>query len=334
MKSAVFEQAGIAGAHLVQLAADVESVETALESLVRSNVAAVQELGNHTLGAGGKRLRPAFLILSARATGEEFELARAIQLGACMELIHMATLIHDDVIDVADSRRGRPTANHLFGNTTSILSGDVMLARAMTVLADDGDLEIIRAASRAVVEMAEGEALEVQHRGVLNLNTEDHLQVLRMKTAAFVECCCRLGGMVASADPAKVDALAAYGHHLGMAFQIIDDILDYRGNPDRTGKVPGTDFREACATLPLLMLLPVLDAEQAARVAEHFGTPCTAEYIQELKDLMEAKGAFANAEVLANQHLKQALEQLEILPAGMHRDLLATAGQFVINRQA
>ncbi len=334
MKSVLFEKAGLAGAHLVQLASDVESVERRLSALVVSSVPLVSEVGKLTLEAGGKRLRPAFLILSARATGAKFDIQRAINLGACMELIHMATLIHDDVIDEADQRRGKPTASHQFGNVGSILSGDVMLARAMTLLAEDGDLEMIRAASTMVVTMAEGEAREVSVRGRIDLDEATHLLILREKTAAFVECCCRMGAMMTNAEPDRIAALAKYGHHLGLAFQMVDDLLDYRGQVSRTGKGTGTDFRDGCPTLPLILLYQKANAEQRKFLAQNFGTPASDDVLAEVHSLFEQSGTYAETEARATAEMDLALAALELLPKGSHRDLLAAAGRFVLKRDA
>lgn len=334
MKPPVFEQAGIAGAHLVQIAADVESVERELSKVVGSDVQIVDNVCRHTLESGGKRLRPAFLILSARATGRTFSHERSIKLGACMELIHMATLIHDDVIDETDTRRGRPTASKVFGNTASILSGDALLARAMQILAQDGDIRIIRAAADMVAEMAEGEAREVEVRGDFDLSEADHLAILRMKTAAFVECCCRLGGLLADGSDTEVAALAGYGHHLGMSFQIVDDLLDFRGDPAKTGKPKMTDFQEGCATLPLITWREGASAEQAERARTLFGDCPDPAALAQIESWLSESGAFDNADQLAADHLNQSLNALDALPDSAHRGLLAAAGEFVVRRNS
>lgn len=334
MKSAVFEQAGIAGAHLVQIAADVESVERELTRVVGSDIEIVDKVSRHTLESGGKRLRPAFLILSARATGRSFGHERAIKLGACMELIHMATLIHDDVIDETDTRRGRPTASKVYGNTASILSGDALLAKAMQILAQDGDIRIIRAAADMVVEMAEGEAREVEVRGDFELSEVNHLAILRMKTAAFVECCCRLGGLLAGGSDAEVEALAGYGHHLGMSFQIVDDLLDFRGDPAKTGKPKMTDFQEGCATLPLIFWRDSALGEQVDAAKSLFGKSSEPEELTGIETGLAESGAFERAEALAAEHLRQSLASLDTLPDTAHRGLLAAAGEFVVRRNA
>src|SRR4051794_21397897 len=198
---------------LNQVASEIQEVEKELAKQVSSNVELVEYVGKHTLEAGGKRLRPAFVTLSARACGNAFEPERTRKIGACMEMIHMATLIHDDVIDHSATRRGRETASAAYGNTAAILSGDVLLAKAMVILALDGDLEIIRTVSQAVVEMAEGEVRELEIRGQFDLTEAEHLQVLRMKTASFIQCCCESGAMIAGASDEVRRALGVYGHH-------------------------------------------------------------------------------------------------------------------------
>lgn len=334
MKAGLFEAAGVASANMVQIAGDIAAVEKQLRTQATSQVVTVQNVLRHTLEAGGKRLRPVFLILSAKATGHDFELSRAVELGACMEMIHMATLIHDDVIDESATRRGRPTASSVFGNTSSILSGDVFLAKAMAVLAADGDIEIIRTASRMVVEMAEGEALEVEVRGNFDLSRDDHLRILRMKTAAFVECCCMIGGKMAGADPEIVNALAVYGHHLGIAFQIADDMLDFRGLSQQTGKPRATDFREGCATLPLIELRPHLSATEDEFVRRAFANGASDEELNTIVLWMSERGAFDESIKMAEEQLNLAITALEKLPPTTHRELLRAAGRFVLQRKA
>lgn len=318
------------GALLSEVAA---LVEPELERAISSEVRLVEDVGRHTLRAGGKRLRPAFVFLAARAAGGETAEERLVRLGACLELVHMATLIHDDVIDRAPLRRGRATAASLFGNAASILAGDVLLAKAMAILADDGDLSIIRTVSAAVVEMAEGETLEVASRGNFDLPADEHLRIVRMKTASFVECCCRVGALAAGAPAAVVDALGAYGATLGMAFQIVDDLLDYRGRPEVTGKPTGSDFREGCATLPLISLRPRLTEEELGFARLKFGNGVSDEEIALIVKWMEERGAFGEAAACARSYAERATEALRGVPEGWPRDALSQAVSFVIERQ-
>jgi len=313
---------------------EIKLIEAELLKQVQSQVSLVADIGSHVRQAGGKRLRPAFVTLSARATGLPFDAARTRKLAACMEMIHMATLIHDDVIDNAATRRGRATANAVFGNTESILTGDVLLSKAMSILAQDGDLNIIRAVSSAVVELAEGEVRELECRNRFDLPEDEHIEILRMKTASFIQCCCEVGAMAAGASDEVRDALGAYGHHVGLAFQIADDLLDYRGDHAKTGKPVATDYKEGCATLPLIFLTEELSKEEREWASEGFGNGATEQDILDLCNLMDSRGAFVKAENRARKHLASACSALEPLPTTPDKDLLRTAAEFVILRNS
>ncbi|MDR3690372.1 MAG: polyprenyl synthetase family protein [Fimbriimonas sp.] len=319
---------------LEQITDEVATVEVELLQQVRSQVTLVEKVGRHTLEAGGKRLRPAFVTLSARATGLEFSIDRTRKLGACMEMIHMATLIHDDVIDNATTRRGRTTASAEFGNTAAILSGDVLLSKAMVMLSRDGDLEVIRAISEAAVEIAEGEVRELATRGQFDLDEDTHLEVLRLKTASFIECCLEVGAIVAGAPMEIQHALRDFGFHVGMAFQIVDDILDYRGDQAKTGKLIATDFREGQATLPLIYLRETLSEAESTMVRRKFGNGVNDDEIRMIADWMDIRGAFVRAEQAARDHVAQAILTLERLPETPARVLLETVANQGIRRQA
>ena len=319
---------------LDRIGREVALVEEELARRLTSGVALVDRVGGLTLNAGGKRLRPAFVALAAGATGLPFDPSRTRRLGAGLEMIHMATLIHDDVIDHAATRRGKPTAAAEVGNTASILSGDVLLARAMSLLAEDGDLDLIRTVSAAVVDMAEGEVREVEVRGRFDLSIEDHFDILRRKTASLVEACCEGGALVAHATSPMREALRSYGHHVGLAFQIVDDLLDYRGDPAKTGKPIATDFREGQATLPLILLRPKLSEAEAQNVRTKFGGGVSDDELRMFADWMETRGAFAEAERIAQDHVDAALRALESLPGTPDRDLLKTVAEYVVRREA
>lgn len=313
---------------LAQISEEIRLVEEVLRECVSSRVKLVHEVGRHTLDAGGKRLRPALVILAARATGLPFDAARARKLGACMEMVHMATLIHDDVIDHAATRRGKPTASAVFGNTASILSGDVLLSRAMAILAEDGDIDIIRQVSSAVVELAEGEVMELEARGDFGISREDHYAILRMKTASFIEACCRVGALVSGAPKEIADALGTYGHHLGLAFQIVDDLLDYQGDPAKTGKPQATDFKEGCVTLPLITLRD----DQGLSSLDGFGDEKAD--VKPVLDLMTRHASFALTREIAEAHISQATTALCALPESADQTLLDGVAHFVLERQA
>ena len=317
---------------IAQVYEEVVQVEKELKIQVGSTVEVVERVGRLTLDAGGKRLRPAFVALAAKSIGVPFIESRLVLLGACMEMIHMATLVHDDVIDNSATRRGRPTASAEFGNTAAILSGDVLLAKAMALLARDGDLEVIRTVSEAVVEMAEGEVRELEVRGDFDLEEASHIDILRRKTASFIQACCEIGALTAGATPAERAALRSYGYHVGIAFQIVDDILDYRGDKSKTGKVIGTDFRDGQATLPLIYLRPTLSDAESKIARKRFGNAAGDDEIRMISDWMDSRDAYAKSEAAADAHVLAAKEALTALPTSTSRELLETVGDFVLQR--
>lgn len=318
---------------LAQVSDEVAQVESELARQMHSQVKMVKDVSHHTLDAGGKRLRPAFVALSAKATGLPYDEERTRKIGACMEMIHMATLIHDDVIDNSATRRGKETASAVYGNTGSILAGDVLLAKAMRILAEDGDLAIIKATSESVVEMAEGEVRELETRLKFDLEEAEHLEILRLKTASFIQCCCEVGALITGAPKEMQKALHDYGHHVGMAFQIVDDLLDYRGDKAKTGKPVATDFREGQATLPLIYLRDKMSEQETSVARQKFGAGVSDDEIRMISGWMATRGSYSQAEALAVEHVKQALEALSILPETPERDLLETVAHYVIRRE-
>ncbi len=315
------------------LAAAVEDVEAALRREASSAVESVEAAARQTLEAGGKRLRPLLVLLAAQATGRPFDRSRVIEVGACLEMIHMASLIHDDVIDDAPTRRGQPTAAALVGVHRAILSGDVLLAKAMRILARDGDLALIRMVSDAVVEMIEGEVVETEARDRFDLPLEEHFRILHLKTASFIACCCRAGALIAGAEAEEQEALSAYGAEMGLAFQIADDLLDYQGATQKTGKRQAGDFYEGVATLPLILF-----RERANGAGERFralfGGQPSPQDIQDLLDGMGSSGALADSAAEARSRAGRAVQALSILPEGPARGMLESAAWFSVSRDA
>lgn len=318
---------------LARVGREVEGVQNAILEATESRSPLVERVVRHTLAGGGKRLRPAFVFLAARALDPSVPAERLHRLGACMEMIHMATLVHDDVIDNSPTRRGRATAGNAFGNTASILTGDVLLSKAMTLLAQDGDLEIIKTVSAAVVEMAEGEVLELEQRNDFDLDEACHREVLHLKTAAFIRCCCEIGALAGGANETQREALALYGENVGLAFQIADDLLDYRGDHRKTGKAIATDFREGQATLPLIALRPKLTPGELVIARKKFGGLVNEDEIRMICDWMETRGAFAAAEEAAKAHIAEAKKALADLPETEPVTMLDAIGDYVLARQ-
>jgi octaprenyl-diphosphate synthase len=312
---------------------DTRLVEDLLSKTLESEVAIVNNIGVHTVRAGGKRLRPAFVTLSARATGHPFNLDRTIGIGVCMELIHMATLVHDDVVDHAPTRRGLETANAIYGNAAAILAGDVMLAKAMVLLQKYGIRELSEVVSSAVIDMAEGEAAELMARTNFDIAFDDHIEILRKKTATFFEACCESGGLIAEAPLDHCKALGQFGLHLGIAFQVVDDLLDYRGDQTKTGKPQATDFREGCATLPLIFLRDKLTEGENEVVRARFGNGVSDDEIHMICNWMENRGCFAQTLAVAREHTEQALSALHLLPDTEGRRVLEALAEVMVVRQ-
>lgn len=324
----------IAGSLAAELAEDSVRAESVLKEALRSDCDLVSSVGTHVSDAGGKRIRPLFVSLGARATGPEYDANRVAALGACVEMIHMATLIHDDVIDGADTRRGRRTACDVFGNTAGILTGDVLLARAMEVLATDGDLAIIRLISKAVVEMATGEVMEVEARGVFDLDRSRHLEILRKKTATFLGACCKAGAIVAGGSDELCDGMERYGEDVGMGFQIADDLLDFRGSPQTTGKPRATDFREGCATMPLIHLRGSLTDEESEYVKSKFGNGVAEADLDLIATWMSERKSYELTERDAATYIERAKSALSVVPSAPIAELLTRVADLMVAREA
>lgn len=319
---------------LHRVSQEVADIEQVIRESTDSPVEIIRNVAKQILDAGGKRIRPAFVILAGKLVNPDADMVRLRRLGAAMEIIHMATLVHDDVIDSAGTRRGRPTAAASFGNTTAIMSGDVFLAKAMSLLASDGDVEVFRTVSEAVCEIAEGEVLELEARGDFDLDVDRHLEILRMKTASFIRCCCELGAIVGGANKAQKEALSKFGHHTGMAFQIADDLLDYRGDKAKTGKPIATDFRDGQATLPLIFLREKLSEAESHIARRRFGGSVNDDEIRMICDWMDTRGAFTRSEQMANDHITTAHEQLDQFEDGLPRDMMHAVADYVLARQS
>jgi octaprenyl-diphosphate synthase len=312
---------------------DLAAVEERLDREIVSEVRKVAALSGHILSAGGKRLRPAMVSLSARAVNPEPDPDRLTTVGAAVELVHMATLVHDDVVDNTATRRGKPTANAVFGNGVAVLTGDFLLARSMRLLALDGDLRIIRAVSEITIEMSEGEVIEILATGDPKITLEHYFEILRKKTAVFVEGCCRCGAIVGGATAEQEEALAEYGYRLGMAFQIADDLLDYTGDPLITGKPVGSDLRDGRATLPFLLALSEARPNDRESLLASFGNAALSDSaVSEIVCIMDRYGVFTRTRAAAREHVELADRALSRLPESAARDCFAALTDYVVQR--
>jgi octaprenyl-diphosphate synthase len=312
---------------------ELGDIEVALGKVIGSSVPTITRINDHLLTAGGKRLRPALVTLSAKACCQPYDPDRMISIAAATELIHMATLMHDDVIDRTDSRRGRVTANAFWGNKLTVLSGDYVLSRAFWLLAKDGDIRVIRLIADLTIAMSEGEALQIIISGSVKSWEEYYWRVIRDKTARFLEACCRSGAIVAGADENTQNALSEYGLNLGIAFQITDDILDITGDPAKTGKPVGSDIRDGKMTLPILLTLQNStdpDGQALTKMAEQ-------QHVSEkdVATICEAAvrcGAVDMARESAAGYIDKAHQCLDDLPSSAARDALYELGDSITDR--
>ena len=228
-------------------------VEKVIDSRLKSKVDLIKKMSDHHLSSGGKRLRALLTLGSAKMAGYLLG-QRDVNLSACVELIHSATLLHDDVIDESNLRRGIKTTNKIWGNQSSILVGDYLLSRCFEIMVEDGDLEVLKLLSSTSAEIAQGEVLQLQHKGEADLLEETYLKIINLKTAALFSAATKTGGCIAGSNLKEKGALGSYGKNLGLAFQIVDDALDYSSRDVLFGKELGKDFYEGKTTLPIIIL--------------------------------------------------------------------------------
>ena len=316
------------------VATELADVEACLEHETRSTVGAVGTISGHTLLSGGKRLRPAVALLSARAVGRQFPRERATAAAAAVELIHMATLMHDDVVDAAGERRGRPTAGSVFGNGITVLAGDFLLAKSIHLLCrDEENLQLVRLFADVTVAMAEGEVLQASVAGDTSIDIATYEDVIERKTARFIAGCCEAGGLLGGANPEQAAALRLYGHHLGMAFQIADDLLDWEGDPRVTGKPRGTDLRDGRVTLPLIHTLASGGSDTAEALRDALsGETIDDDDVERVASLVENAGGFRFARNDAKRRAEAAVAQLESFPASPYKRALTDFARFVVER--
>ena len=314
------------------LASDMEQVDQVIRARMASeNAPRIPEVTAHLVGAGGKRLRPLLTLAAARLCG--YQGPFHVHLAATVEFIHTATLLHDDVVDESEQRRGRPTANLLWDNKSSVLVGDYLFARSFQLMVETGSLRVLDILANASATIAEGEVLQLTAARNLATDESVYLKVVRGKTAALFAAATEVGGVIANASPAVVAALAAYGDALGVSFQIADDLLDYEGNATQTGKNVGDDFREGKLTLPLIKAIAQADASERAfwqRVIES-GNQKPGDLEQAL-EILARHGALQATRADALHWAGVARSALDALPDTDLRALLGELSDYVVAR--
>jgi octaprenyl-diphosphate synthase len=308
------------------------AVDRLIRDRLASDVVLINQVAEYIVGAGGKRLRPMLLLLAAGAAGGPAAIdGRAHQLAAVVEFIHTATLLHDDVVDESDMRRGRRTANSVWGNAASVLVGDFLYSRSFQLMVELQRMEVMQLLADTTNRIAEGEVLQLLH--IRNPDTDEaaYLRVIERKTAVLFAAATRLGGLLADAPPAQCDALEAFGLDLGYAFQIADDVLDYAADADVLGKNLGDDLAEGKATLPLIHAIAHSDATTSARLREIVSNG-DVDALAEVLTAIQATGGLEYSRGRAAAYAARADAALASVPANAYTDALRGLARYAVSR--
>src|SRR5262245_9698311 len=318
---------------ILQLVGDkLGLVEEECRRHLRSEVGVIDELGRYIADGGGKRVRPILMLLSARLCGYEGD--RDVMFASVLEFIHTATLVHDDVIDEAELRRGRGSLNSRWGNGLTVLLGDYLYIKSMNMALAADDLEIIKILAEITLKMIEGELIADRRRSDIDIDETQHLEIIRRKTACLFSGCGRVAGVLSRASADEVGALADYGMNLGMAFQIVDDLLDFTASESVLGKPVASDLKEGKLTLPLIYLLERKNGDERAMIQtvleeNDFRTVAREEIIE----LVRSANTLERTRELARSYARRARAALQIFPASQAREALMSLPEFVLSRE-
>lgn len=321
-------------ARFLDLIADkLAATEELFRDSLSSDVPFIEEAGRYLAEGGGKRVRPALLLLASHLLGHDGE--EEVTYAAVVELIHTATLIHDDVIDHAGLRRGRTTVNRLWGNHLTVLLGDWIYTLAMKKALAHDRVEVIRRLVAAVLTMTEGELLALQRLGAVDLTSEEYFQIIDRKTAHLFAAACSVPALIPPVRPEAGEVLACYGENLGICFQLIDDLLDFTGEEDELGKPVLSDLKEGKLTLPLILLLPRIGTARRRTIEAVLedGDFVRVEP-QEILELVRSEGTVEEARAMAEDYAARAKAVLAALPPGEAREALELAPDFILNRRS
>lgn len=310
---------------------DLTRVEQVFRDEFLSDLKVISDVAAHVRDAGGKRIRPALLLLASRLFGHSS--ARAITLGAVVEYIHTATLLHDDVIDEAATRRGRPSANARWGNKITVLIGDFLYTKSMAMALTQDNLGILRLLSDVTLRMIEGQVLEIEREADITVREDQHVDIIRRKTADLFGACMQIGAILGDASPEQEKALADYGLALGLAFQMKDDLLDFTASETKLGKPVGLDLREGKLTLPIIYMLESGDADARGKVeavVQDRGFDRVSH--EEIVAAARRTGALARAEAVAVEQAEAARRALSVFPPSPEREALLSLPDFILAR--
>jgi len=313
------------------IADDLTAVDKVILTRLKSDVVLINQIGAHIVYSGGKRMRPLIVLLAARAFGYTGD--KHIELAAVVEFIHTATLLHDDVVDASDKRRNRDTANALWGNSASVLSGDFLYSRSFEMMVDVGIMRVLDILSHASNQIAEGEVLQLLNCNNPETTEEEYMKVIYRKTATLFEAGAKIGSVLVDGTAEQEAAMADYGRHLGTAFQLIDDVMDYSSSSEEMGKNVGDDLAEGKPTLPLIRAMEKGTAEQKKVIQsaiEHGGL----EQIDAVTEAIKSTDAIAYTAKIAGREADKAKAALEVLSASPYRDALASLVDLSVKRSS
>ena len=309
----------------------LQQVEKYINEYVTSEIKLIPEVAHHLIDSGGKRFRPLLLLISSGICGYRGD--QRFPMAAAMEFIHTATLLHDDVIDQATIRRGRTSANNVFGNAVSVLVGDFLCFKSFRLLTETGNLDILQLISRIAYIMSEGEVFQLIKRGDINLTEEEYLTIIEKKTAVLISAACATGAILGSASPEKIDALSQFGKNIGMAFQITDDTLDYTGQEQEFGKSIGKDLEEGKITLPLIFAIKQSTEEEKDKIKKIIirkkGSQKAA---REILRLIKKYNGIDYSLLCAEKFIRDAQTQLNVFPECLEKDQLNAVAGYILSR--
>ena len=318
----------IEGVNLL-VADDMAAVNRLIEKRLQSEVALVNQISGYIIDSGGKRLRPVLVLLSARAFAYSGD--QHFNLAAIVEFIHTATLLHDDVVDASERRRGQDTANALWGNEAAVLVGDFLYSRAFQMMVDTQRMRVMEILAHATNVIAEGEVLQLLNCNDPDTTEQRYLDVIHCKTAKLFEAAAQLGAVLCDATPEQEQAMARYGMHLGTAFQLVDDVLDYSASAEEMGKNVGDDLAEGKPTLPLIRAMRQGTTEQSALIRQAIEAGGR-NNIDEVMAAIESTDAIAYTARKAREEADLAIQQLQLIPASNYADALKTLADFSVSR--
>ena len=311
------------------IGADMKSVDDVIRARLHSDVVLIRQVAEYIIHSGGKRLRPALVLFSAGAMGYSGKAHH--ELAAVVEFIHTATLLHDDVVDESDMRRGHKTANAMFGNAASVLVGDFLYSRAFQMMVGVDNMRVMKVLADATNVIAEGEVLQLLNCHDASITIDDYLRVIRYKTAKLFEAACRLGAILGDAAPEVEEGMASYGMHLGTAFQLVDDVLDYSADEAHTGKHLGDDLAEGKPTLPLIHAMRHGTPQQSALVRRAIEEGGRDDFVGVL-EAIRSSGALEEARRYAADEAARARSAIEVLPTSIFKDSLLKLSDFAVTR--